>query len=130
MRRFLLSGVAVAAVSAGALGASRTQGSAPQNHALSPADLQSTWKLVSLTYDGQPQKATGYMVFQGGHYSFVTNRERPRLPAGAGDKPPAQLNPEEVRAYVEAFRNMTAAAGPFSNHHLSTKLAGSLIQTQ
>jgi hypothetical protein len=83
-------------------------------HSLTTADLQGTWKLVSLSFDGQPQKATGYMVFQGEHFSFITSRERPRVPAGAGEKPPAQLNAEEVRAYVEAFRNMTAAAGPFS----------------
>jgi hypothetical protein len=113
MRRLLLSIVLIGLAAASA-GASRTQGSAPQNHALSAADLQGTWKLVSLTYDGQAQKATGYMIFQGGHYTFVTNRERPRLPAGVGDKPPAQLNAEEVHAYVEAFRNMTAAAGPFT----------------
>ena len=104
MRRVLLSIAAIALAAAGP----RAQ------HALSPADLQGTWKLVSLTYDGQAQKATGDMIFQGGHYTFVTNRERPRLPAGVGDKTPAQLNPEEVHAYVEAFRNMTAAAGPFS----------------
>ena len=78
------------------------------------ADLQGTWKLVSLTFDGQQQKATGYMIFQGTNFSFITSRERPRIPAGAGEKPPAQLNTEEVRAYVEAFRNMTAAAGAFS----------------
>ncbi len=78
------------------------------------ADLQGAWKLVSLTFDGQPQKASGYIVFQGGHYSFITNRERPAIPAGAGDKPPAQLNADEVNAYVQAFRNMTAAAGPYS----------------
>jgi hypothetical protein len=54
------------------------------------------------------------MIFQGDHYSFVTSRERPMIPAGSGDKPPAQLSPEEVRAYVEAFRNMTSAAGPYS----------------
>lgn len=78
------------------------------------ADLQGAWKLVSLSFDGQPQKASGYIVFQGGHYSFITNRERPAIPGGAGDKPPSQLNAAEVTAYVEAFRNMTAAAGPFS----------------
>jgi hypothetical protein len=82
--------------------------------ALSAQALQGAWKLVSLTYDGQPQKASGYLVFQGEYYTFVTSRERPRLPAGVGDKTPAQLEPEEVHAYVEAFRNMTAAAGPFS----------------
>ena len=78
------------------------------------ADLQGAWKLVSLTFDGQPQKASGYIVFQGGHYSFITNRERPMIPGGAGDKPPSQLNPDEVNAYVQAFRNMTAAAGPYT----------------
>jgi hypothetical protein len=87
---------------------------ASAQHALTAADLQGAWKLVSLTFDGKPQKATGYMVFQGTHFSFITNRERPQLPPGVGEKPPAQLNPDEVRAYVEAFRNMTAAAGPFS----------------
>jgi hypothetical protein len=87
---------------------------ASAQHALTAADLQGAWKLVSLTFDGKPQKATGYMVFQGAHFSFITSRERPPLPAGVGEKPPAQLNPDEVRAYVEAFRNMTAAAGPFS----------------
>jgi Lipocalin-like domain len=85
-----------------------------QQHTPTTAELQGTWKLVSLTFDGQPQKASGYMIFQGGSYSFITSRERPRIPAGAGEKPPAQLTPEEVGAYVEAFRNMTAAAGPFS----------------
>jgi hypothetical protein len=87
---------------------------ASAQHALSAADLQGAWKLVSLTYDGAPQPATGYMIFQGDHYSFVTNRERPKIPAGAGDKPPAALTAAESSAYVEAFRNMTAAAGPFS----------------
>jgi hypothetical protein len=78
------------------------------------AELQGTWRLVSLSFDGQPQKATGYMIFQGENYSFITNRERPRIPAGAGEKDPGKLNAEEIRAYVEAFRNMTAASGPFS----------------
>ena len=108
MRRMILLAIVPLALAAASGAPVRAQ------HALSAADLQGTWKLVSLTFDGQPQKATGYMVFQGGHYSFITNRERPRLPAGVGDKPPAQLNAGEVRAYVEAFRNMTAAAGPFS----------------
>jgi hypothetical protein len=83
-------------------------------HTLAAADLQGAWKLVSLTYDGAPQPATGYMIFQGDHYSFVTSRERPKIPAGAGDKTPAALTAAENSAYVEAFRNMTAAAGPFS----------------
>jgi hypothetical protein len=87
---------------------------ASAQHSLTAADLQGAWKLVSLSFDGKPQKATGYMVFQGTHFSFITSRERPQLPAGVGEKPPAQLNADEVRAYVEAFRNMTAAAGPFS----------------
>ncbi len=83
-------------------------------HSLTAADLQGAWTLVSLTYDGAPQKATGYMIFQGDHYSFVTNRERPQIPAGAGDKAAGALTAGENKAYVEAFRNMTAAAGPFS----------------
>jgi len=87
---------------------------ASAQHSLTAADLQGAWTLVSLTYDGAPQKATGYMIFQGDHFSFVTSRERPRIPAGAGDKPVAALTAEESTAYVEAFRNMTAAAGPFS----------------
>jgi hypothetical protein len=78
------------------------------------ADLQGTWTLVSLSFDGQPQKASGYIIFQGGHYSFITNRERPTIPAGAGDKAPSQLTADEVNAYVQAFRNMTAAAGPYT----------------
>lgn len=78
------------------------------------ASLQGAWKLVSLSYDGKPQKASGYIVFSGNHYTFVTNRERPMLPDGVGTKTPEQLTAEENRAYVEAFRNMTAAGGPFT----------------
>ena len=33
------------------------------------AALQGTWALRSLSYDGVPQTATGYMIFQGSHYS-------------------------------------------------------------
>ena len=93
------------------------------------ADLQGTWKLVSLSFDGQPQKATGYIVFHGGHYSFITNRVRPTIPNGAGDKPPSQLNAEEVNAYVEAFRNMTAAAGPYSTKGDEILLVMEVVRT-
>ena len=108
MKRTFVSSVAVPILLALSASSSAAQ------HSLAAADLEGAWKLVSLTYDGQPQPATGYMIFNDGHYSFLTNRERPRIPAGAGEKAPSALAPEEVRAYVEAFRNMTGAAGSFS----------------
>lgn len=85
-----------------------------QHPPVTAAQLQGAWKLVSLTYDGKPQKATGYIVFNGDYYTFITNRERPNLPPNVGQKPPEQLTPEENRAYVMAFRQMTAAGGPFT----------------
>jgi opacity protein-like surface antigen len=81
--------------------------------ALTQPVLQGTWTLKSVSYDGVPQTATGYMMFSGGHYSYVTNRSRRELTPGIGGKTPDALSEEEKRLYVEAFRNMTAAAGPF-----------------
>ena len=81
---------------------------------LTPAMLQGTWKLQSLSLDGVPQIASGYTIFQGGHFSFITNRARPKLTAGIGEKTPEQLTEQEKRLYVEVFRNMTAAAGTFT----------------
>lgn len=87
---------------------------AAAQQAVTPAALQGTWILRSLSYDGVPQTATGYMIFQGSHYSYVTNRTRSKFTPGIGAKSVEQLTEGEKRLYVEAFRNMTAAAGPFT----------------
>ena len=78
------------------------------------AALQGTWALRSLSYDGVPQTATGYMIFQGSHYSFLTNRTRENLTPGIGAKSLEELTEQEKQLYINAFRNMTAAAGPFT----------------
>lgn len=74
--------------------------------------LQGSWKLVSLSYDGKPQAAAGYMLFAGDRYAFVTTRERPPLTREVNDKTVDQLTSEEKDLYVQAYRSMTAAAGP------------------
>jgi hypothetical protein len=100
-----------------------------QQQPVTPAALEGAWKLTSLSYDGKPQPATGYIVFHGSHYSYVTNRERPKLPNGVGTKPPEQLTAEENRAYVEAFRQMTAAAGRFSIEKDEIALVMEVVRT-
>jgi hypothetical protein len=84
-------------------------------HALTPEALQGTWKLMSISIGGTDQRTSGYMMFMGDRYVFVTTRgERPTMDEGMGRKEPSQLNEAEKRAYVEAFRTMTASAGPYS----------------
>jgi hypothetical protein len=83
--------------------------------ALTPAALQGMWKLTSLSMDGREQPTSGYMVFMGERYLFVTTRgDRPTMGEGMSRKAPDQLTDAEKTAYVEAFRTMTASAGPFS----------------
>lgn len=81
---------------------------------LATSALEGAWKLRSLSIDGKDTPATGYMIFHGNHYAFVTNRERPKLTAEISRKPTAQLSEAEKNIYVEAFRSMTAAAGPYA----------------
>jgi hypothetical protein len=81
---------------------------------LTPAALQGMWKLTSLSMDGRSQPTSGYMVFARDRYLFVTTRgDRPTMNDGMSRKPPDQLTDAEKTAYVEAFRTMTASAGPF-----------------
>jgi hypothetical protein len=83
--------------------------------ALTPGALQGMWKLTSISIAGANQPTSGYMVFMGDRYLFVTTRgERPAMDEGMGRKGTAELTDAEKRAYVEAFRTMTASAGPYS----------------
>jgi hypothetical protein len=82
--------------------------------AVSVTELQGAWKLKSLSFDGADQAASGYLVFNGHHYSFITTRARRKFTSGMGIKPFGQLTEDEKALYVEAFRNMTCAAGTFS----------------
>jgi hypothetical protein len=82
---------------------------------LTPPALQGMWKLTSLSMGGRDQPTSGYMVFMGHRYLFVTTRgDRPTMTDGVSRKAPDQLTDAEKTAYVEAFRTMTASAGPFS----------------
>jgi glyoxylase-like metal-dependent hydrolase (beta-lactamase superfamily II) len=87
---------------------------AQERAAPTPEQLQGSWKLVSLTYDGEPQTAIGYMLFAGDRYAFVTTRQRPPLTREVNDKAVDQLTSDEKDLYVQAYRSMTAAAGPYS----------------
>jgi hypothetical protein len=88
---------------------------APAQSALTSSALQGMWKLTSLSIGGSDQPTSGYMIFAGDRYLFVTTRgQRPTMSEGMSRKPPAELTDAEKTAYVEAFRTMTASAGPFS----------------
>lgn len=86
---------------------------AQEKAAPTPERLQGAWKLQSLTYDGEPQVATGYILFVGDRYSFVTTRKRPVPPGDMPDRPVSEMSDAEKTFYVEAYRSMTAAAGTF-----------------
>lgn len=75
---------------------------------LTPSSLQGTWKLVSLTIEGKDIPATGYLIFEGRHYSFITNLERPALTREIGRKPLDQL--------AEAEKNLFCGGLPFPEH--------------
>ena len=79
-----------------------------------PSELQGTWKLTSLTRDGQRSDASGYLLFDGNHYAYLTTRERPDIAPEVGRKSPEQLTDVEKMQYVELFRNMTAGAGTYT----------------
>jgi hypothetical protein len=88
---------------------------AAQEHtAPTPADLQGAWKLASLSYDGKPQQAIGYMLFAGDRYAFVTTRERPTLTREITAKKREELTSAEKDLYVQAYESMTAAAGTYA----------------
>src|SRR5258706_11257021 len=85
-----------------------TAASAPAQSAqtgLTPAALQGMWKLTSLSMDGREQPTSGYMVFMGERYLFVTTRgDPPTMSEGISRKAPDQLTDAEKTTYVEAFR--------------------------
>ena len=85
-----------------------------QERTLSHSSLEGPWMLQSLTMEGKEVPATGYMLFHGDHYTFITNMERPSLVPETGRKPLDQLSESEKDLFVEAFRSMTAAAGSYS----------------
>jgi hypothetical protein len=88
---------------------------AQAQRALTPDALQGIWKLTSISIGGTDQPTSGYMMFMGDRYLFVTTRgERPTMDEGMGRKAPNQLTEAEKLAYVEAFRTMTASAGPYA----------------
>jgi hypothetical protein len=79
------------------------------------AALQGMWKLTSLSMDGVERPTSGYMVFSGDRYIFVTTRgERPHLPEESSRTAPSQMSDADKSLYVEAFRTMTAAAGTYT----------------
>jgi hypothetical protein len=89
--------------------------SAQQPAAVTPAALQGMWKLTSFSRDGVSMPCSGYMVFTGNRYIFVTTRGvRPNLPEDSGRAPVEALSDSVKSLYVEAFRSMTAAAGTYS----------------
>lgn len=79
-----------------------------------PSELQGAWKLTSLTRDGQSRPASGYLLFDGNHYTYLTTRERPDLAEEVGRKSLEQLTDAEKVQYVELFRSMTAGAGTYT----------------
>lgn len=85
-----------------------------QTTLLTPSSLEGTWKLRSLSLDGKDTPATGYMIFHGNHYAFITNMERPKLTAEISRKTVGRLSEAEKDLYVEAFRSLTAAAGSYT----------------
>jgi hypothetical protein len=64
--------------------------------------------------DGKPVTATGYMLFSGDRYSFITNTERPKITREASGKPVGQMTEEEKSLNIEALRSMAASAGSYS----------------
>lgn len=81
---------------------------------VSAAALQGAWKLKSMTMSGKSTPATGYMLFAGDHYSFITNTERPKMSRETSSKPFAQMTEQEKEMQVESMRSMTASAGSFT----------------
>ena len=81
---------------------------------LTPSALEGAWKLRSLSMDGKKTSATGYMLFHGNYYSFITNMERPKLTAEISRKPGRELTEAEKDMHIETFRSMTASAGSYS----------------
>jgi hypothetical protein len=85
---------------------------------LALSDLEGAWKLESWTDDGKKVPATGYMLFHGSYYSFVTNVS-PR-PDRLSRKPFPEMTEAEKEAYVTAFNTVHASAG-------TTSLAGDML---
>ena len=89
-------------------------GPAAAQEPVTPAGLEGAWKLQSLSYDGQPQEAVGYLVFHGQYYSWVTTRKRPNLTAEISRKPAQELTDADKLLIIEAYNSMTAAAGTYT----------------